>query len=50
MDVFESPIDLLSYWSGKKEKVQDTRMVSIGNLKMEALNEQQLCRGKGIYG
>ncbi|WP_232725703.1 toprim domain-containing protein [Bacillus sp. FJAT-44742] len=35
--VFESPIDMLSYWSMKKERVRDTRMVSMGGLKIESL-------------
>ncbi|WP_232725687.1 toprim domain-containing protein [Bacillus sp. FJAT-44742] len=32
--VFESPIDMLSYWSMKKERVRDTRMVSTNGLKL----------------
>ncbi|NJP38992.1 DUF3991 and toprim domain-containing protein [Alkalicoccus luteus] len=36
--VFESPIDMLSYWSVHKKKVQDTRMVSMGGVKIESVN------------
>lgn len=35
--VFESPIDMLSYWSIKKEKVQDTKLVSMSGLKTRTL-------------
>ncbi|WP_332698459.1 toprim domain-containing protein [Halalkalibacter lacteus] len=35
--VFESPIDLLSYWSVKKEQVQNTRLVSMSGLKMNTV-------------
>jgi hypothetical protein len=31
--VFESPVDLLSYWSLQKEKLQDARLVSMNGLK-----------------
>lgn len=34
---FESPIDMLSYWSIQKGQVKDTRMISMGGLKMESL-------------
>ncbi|PTL38125.1 toprim domain-containing protein [Alkalicoccus saliphilus] len=36
--VFELPIDLLSYRSMQKEKVKDTRMVSMGGVKIESVN------------
>lgn len=36
--VFESPIDMLSYWSVHKKNVQDTRMVSMGGVKIESVN------------
>ncbi|MYL22027.1 DUF3991 domain-containing protein [Halobacillus litoralis] len=35
--LFESPIDMLSYWSIKKEKVQGTRMISMSGLKLKTL-------------
>lgn len=35
--IFESPIDMLSYWSIKKGDVQNTKMVSMSGLKMHTL-------------
>lgn len=35
--VFESPIDMLSYWSIEKENVQNTRLLSMSGLKLQAL-------------
>jgi len=34
---FESPIDMLSYWSVKKERLQNTRMISMSGLKIETV-------------
>ncbi|WP_153464188.1 toprim domain-containing protein [Sediminibacillus terrae] len=35
--LFESPIDALSYWSIKKEKLQNTRLVSMSGLKRQTM-------------
>ncbi|MEZ2458884.1 toprim domain-containing protein [Salinicoccus roseus] len=35
--LFESPIDTLSYWSIKKEKLQNTRLVSMSGLKRQTM-------------
>jgi 5S rRNA maturation endonuclease (ribonuclease M5) len=37
MYVFESPVDLLSYWSLQKEKLQDARLVSMNGLKSRTI-------------
>lgn len=36
---FESPIDMLSYWSIKKEKLQDVQLVSMGGLKQKPVTK-----------
>lgn len=36
---FESPIDMLSYWSIKKQQVQNTRLISMSGLKLETFAE-----------
>ncbi|MYL43956.1 toprim domain-containing protein [Virgibacillus salexigens] len=36
--LFESPIDMLSYWSIRKREVQNTRLLSMSGLKMQALS------------
>lgn len=37
--VFESPIDMLSYWSVHKNNVQDTKLLSMGGLKIGSVNQ-----------
>lgn len=37
--LFESPVDMLSYWSVKKEQVQNTKMVSMSGLKTKAASK-----------
>ncbi|WP_308215427.1 toprim domain-containing protein [Sinobaca sp. H24] len=39
MAVFESPIDMLSYWSVHKNNVQDTKLLSMGGLKIGSVNQ-----------
>ncbi|QAS52325.1 toprim domain-containing protein [Halobacillus litoralis] len=38
--LFESPIDALSYWSIKKGKLQDTRLVSMSGLKRQTMIDE----------
>ncbi|WP_028784623.1 toprim domain-containing protein [Thalassobacillus devorans] len=44
--LFESPIDALSYWSIKKEKLQDTRLVSMSGLKRQTMIDEIKRMGK----
>ncbi|WP_259455751.1 toprim domain-containing protein [Bacillus sp. PK3_68] len=39
---FENPIDLLSYWSIKQEKLKDDRMVSMNGLKLKIVFQSYL--------
>ncbi|UOQ95070.1 DUF3991 and toprim domain-containing protein [Halobacillus shinanisalinarum] len=43
---FESPIDALSYWSIKKEKLQNTRLVSMSGLKRQTMIDEMKRMGK----
>ncbi|WP_406945432.1 toprim domain-containing protein [Halobacillus sp. SY10] len=44
--LFESPIDALSYWSIKKEKLQNTRLVSMSGLKRQTMIDEIKRMGK----
>ncbi|SEI13446.1 Protein of unknown function [Halobacillus karajensis] len=44
--LFESPIDALSYWSIKKGKLQDTRLVSMSGLKRQTMIDEIKRMGK----
>ncbi|GGC97654.1 hypothetical protein GCM10007216_30550 [Thalassobacillus devorans] len=44
--LFESPIDALSYWSIKKEKLQNTRLVSMSGLKRQTMIDEIKRLGK----
>lgn len=44
--LFESPIDALSYWSIKKEKLQYTRLVSMSGLKRQTMIDEIKRMGK----
>ncbi|MGI8314929.1 toprim domain-containing protein [Halobacillus mangrovi] len=44
--LFESPIDALSYWSFKKGKLQDTRLVSMSGLKRQTVVDEIKRMGK----
>ncbi|MEC3885502.1 toprim domain-containing protein [Halobacillus sp. HZG1] len=46
---FESPIDALSYWSIKKEKLQNTRLVSMSGLKRQTMIDEIKRMGKEGY-
>ncbi|WP_258871617.1 toprim domain-containing protein [Halobacillus trueperi] len=43
---FESPINALSYWSIKKGKLQDTRLVSMSGLKRQTMVDEIKRMGK----
>ncbi|UOQ94908.1 toprim domain-containing protein [Halobacillus shinanisalinarum] len=43
---FESPIDALSYWSIKKEKLQNTRLASMSGLKRQTMIDEMKRMGK----
>lgn len=46
---FESPIDLMSYWSLKQEKLKDTRLVSMNGLKPKTVFQSFLeARNEGL--
>lgn len=40
INLFESPIDALSYWSIKKEKLQNTRLVSMSGFKRRTMIDE----------
>ncbi len=44
--LFESPIDVLSYWSTKKERLKNTRLVSMSGLKRQTMIEEIKQMGK----
>ncbi|WP_431800056.1 toprim domain-containing protein [Halobacillus andaensis] len=44
--LFESPIDAISYWSIKKEKLQNTRLVSMSGLKRQTMIDEIKRMGK----
>ncbi|MYL56631.1 DUF3991 domain-containing protein [Virgibacillus halodenitrificans] len=44
--LFESPIDALSYWSIKKEKLRNTRLVSMSGLKRQTMIDEIKRMGK----
>ncbi|MYL37373.1 toprim domain-containing protein [Halobacillus litoralis] len=44
--LFESPIDALSYWSIKKEKLKDTRLISMSGLKRQTMVDEIKRMGK----
>ena len=44
--LFESPIDALSYWSIKKGRLQDTRLVSMSGLKRQTMIDEIKRMGK----
>lgn len=44
--LFESPIDALSYWSIKKEKLRNTRLVSLSGLKRQTMIDEIKRMGK----
>ncbi|MBN8234917.1 toprim domain-containing protein [Halobacillus kuroshimensis] len=44
--LFESPIDALSYWSIKKERLQNTRLVSMSGLKRQTMIDEIKRMGK----
>ncbi|MCP3028770.1 toprim domain-containing protein [Halobacillus sp. A5] len=44
--LFESPIDAMSYWSIKKEKLQNTRLVSMSGLKRQTMIDEIKRMGK----
>ncbi|SFK48877.1 Protein of unknown function [Halobacillus dabanensis] len=44
--LFESPIDALSYWSIKREKLQNTRLVSMSGLKRQTMINEIKRMGK----
>ncbi|MFG6117218.1 toprim domain-containing protein [Halobacillus sp. MO56] len=44
--LFESPIDALSYWSIKKEKLQNSRLVSMSGLKRQTMIDEIKRMGK----
>ncbi|WP_231572576.1 toprim domain-containing protein [Halobacillus sp. BBL2006] len=44
--LFESPIDALSYWSIKREKLQNTRLVSMSGLKRQTMIDEIKRMGK----
>ncbi len=44
--LFESPIDALSYWSIKKEKLQNTPLVSMSGLKRQTMIDEIKRMGK----
>jgi len=47
--LFESPIDALSYWSIKKGKMQNTRLVSMAGLKRQTMVDEIKRMGKEGY-
>ncbi|WP_322787542.1 toprim domain-containing protein [Salimicrobium halophilum] len=46
--MFESPIDELSYWSIKKKKLQNTRLVSMSGFKRQTTIDELNRRSKKI--